>query len=98
MRVKWLEIEAGSTIPYEEHDNLIHEHLEVFTPNLRDPDAKWIFPGVHKYPFSYKLAKELPYSLDAGYKILSQSFSFLYHLKLWKDSVHVQGRGHCARD
>ena len=66
MRVKWFEIEAGSTIPYEEYDNLIHEYLEVFTPNLRDPDAKWIFPGQHEYAFSYKLAKELPYSLDAG--------------------------------
>ena len=81
MRVKWFEIEAGSTIPYEggkereqiniklstlEYSNLIYENLAVFTPNLRDPDAKWIFPGTHEYTFKYKLAKELPYSLDAG--------------------------------
>ena len=66
MRVKWFEVENGSTIPYEEFSNLVYENLEVFTPNLRDPTKRWIFPGKHNFSFKYKLPEKLPYSLDGS--------------------------------
>jgi len=66
MRIKWIEMEGGSTIPYEEFENIIYENLEIFTPNLRDKDTRWIFPGKHVYKFQYQLPKDLPYSLDGS--------------------------------
>ena len=66
MRIKWIEQENGSTIPYEEFSNLVHEYLEIYTPNLRDPNQRWIFPGKHSYEFKYKLPQKLPYSLDGS--------------------------------
>ena len=66
LRIKWTEMEAGSTIPYEEFESLLYENLDIFTPNLRDKDARWIFPGKHVYKFSYKLPTDIPYTLDGS--------------------------------
>jgi len=66
MRIKWVEIENGSIIPYEEFQNLIYENLEVFIPDMKDPDARWIFPGKHHFEFKYKLPEKLPYSMDGS--------------------------------
>ena len=66
LRIKWVEMEAGSAIPYEEFESLLYENLDIFTPNLRDKDARWIFPGKHVYKFSYKLPTDLPYTLDGS--------------------------------
>lgn len=66
MRIKWVEMEAGSAIPYEEFESLVYENLDIFTPNLRDRDARWIFPGKHTYKFSYRLPVDIPYTLDGS--------------------------------
>ena len=66
MRIKWVEIENGSIIPFEEFQNLIYENLEVFIPDMKDPDARWIFPGKHHFEFKYKLPEKLPYSMDGS--------------------------------
>ena len=66
LRIKWTEMEAGSAIPYEEFESLLYENLDIFTPNLRDKDARWIFPGKHVYKFSYKLPTDIPYTLDGS--------------------------------
>ena len=66
LRIKWVEMEAGSAIPYEEFESLLYENLDIFTPNLRDKDARWIFPGKHVYKFSYKLPTDIPYTLDGS--------------------------------
>ena len=50
-----MEMEAGSAIPYEEFESILYENLDIFTPNLRNPDARWIFPGKHVYKFSYQV-------------------------------------------
>ena len=40
--------------------------MEIFKVNIRDPNARWIFPGKHIYNFQYKLPDKLPYSLDGS--------------------------------
>ena len=52
--------------PFQEYQNLVYDSLEVFIPNMKDPDARWIFPGKHFYEFRYKLSEKLPYSLDGS--------------------------------
>merc|ERR1712004_88348 len=59
-------MEAGSAIPYEEFESILYENLDIFTPNLRNPDARWIFPGKHVYKFSYQLPTDIPYTLDGS--------------------------------
>merc|ERR1719317_314905 len=66
MRIKWIELDAGSTIPFEEFENIIYENLDIFSPNPRDKDARWIFPGLHVYKFQYQLPRDIPYSLDGS--------------------------------
>jgi len=66
LRIKWMEMEAGSAIPYEEFESILYENLDIFTPNLRNPDARWIFPGKHVYKFSYQLPTDIPYTLDGS--------------------------------
>ena len=61
-----MEMEAGSAIPYEEFESILYENLDIFTPNLRNPDARWIFPGKHVYKFSYQLPTDIPYTLDGS--------------------------------
>ena len=51
---------------FAEFENIIYENLEIFTPNTRDKDARWIFPGTHVYKFQYQLPLDLPYSLDGS--------------------------------
>jgi len=38
--------------------------LNVWLPNPRKKEEQWLFPGVHKYPFSYKLPSDIPKSLE----------------------------------
>merc|ERR1711953_756517 len=66
MRIKWFETENGSNVPYEEYSNIMYENMEIFKVNMRDPNARWIFPGKHIYNFQYKLPEKLPYSLDGS--------------------------------
>ena len=67
MMIKWMEVEAGSYIPYEEHEILLSEKIKVFNPDKKiDSNSMWIFPGRHEYPFEYKLPTNLPYSLDGS--------------------------------
>ena len=49
-----------------EYSNLIYENMEIFKVNMRDPTARWIFPGRHIYNFQYKLPDKLPFSLDGS--------------------------------
>ena len=49
-----------------EYSNIIYENMEIFKVNIRDPNARWIFPGKHLYNFQYKLPDKLPYSLDGS--------------------------------
>ena len=44
----------------------MYENMEIFKVNLRDPNARWIFPGKHIYNFEYKLPEKIPYSLDGS--------------------------------
>ena len=62
-----------STLYSPEFENIIYESLDIFTPNIRDKDARWIFPGDHVYKFQYKLPLDLPYSLDG-----SRSFNRIF--------------------
>ena len=66
MRIKWIEMDGGSIIPFEEFENIIYESLEIFSVNPRDKDARWIFPGLHVYKFQYQLPLDIPYSLDGS--------------------------------
>ena len=67
MMIKWMEVEAGSYIPFEEHEILLNEKIKVFNPDRKvDPNSMWIFPGKHEYQFSYRLPTNLPYSLDGS--------------------------------
>ena len=67
MAIKWMEVEAGSYIPYEEHEILLNEKIKVFNPDKKlDSNSMWIFPGKHEYLFTYKLPTNLPYSLDGS--------------------------------
>ena len=49
-----------------EYSNIMYENMEIFKVNMRDPNARWIFPGKHIYNFQYKLPEKLPYSLDGS--------------------------------
>jgi len=64
LRVKWSETEAGNLVIYEEFERTLDEDLEIFTPDLRDRQKRWIFPGIHNYKFEYQLPEDLPASLD----------------------------------
>ena len=66
MKIKWMEMDSGSLIPYEEHEAILNDVVNVFKPNPRDVYSKWLFPGRHVYPFSYSLPIALPYSLDGS--------------------------------
>ena len=49
-----------------EYSNIMYENMEIFKVNMRDPNARWIFPGKHIYNFQYKLPEKIPYSLDGS--------------------------------
>ena len=60
MKVKWMELEAGSMIPFEEQESLLNDGIFVFKPDFKDTYEKWLFPGRHEYNFSYDLPITLP--------------------------------------
>ena len=67
MKIKWMEVEAGAYVPYEEHEILLSEMIKIVNPDKRkDKNALWIFPGRHEYRFDYLLPTNLPYSLDGS--------------------------------
>lgn len=66
MKIKWNETDGGNIIPFEEYESLLNENLDIFTPNLKDKNARWIFPGKHIYNFKYQLPMNLPYCLDGS--------------------------------
>ena len=66
MLIKWMEMEAGAMIPFEERETLLNENIKVFNPDRRMENSMWIFPGKHEYRFEYKLPSNLPYSLDGS--------------------------------
>ena len=67
MRIKWIDVENGSQINYEELDFPVNETLTIHEARREDEYSKWLYPGDRTYRFSYKLAPELPYSLDGKY-------------------------------
>ena len=113
MRIKWIDVENGSQINYEELDFPVNETLTIHEARREDEYSKWLYPGDRTragnessrsftvsgegpqfncegltgtfnkgtvkfrevpltaldrtYRFSYKLAAELPYSLDGKY-------------------------------
>ena len=66
MVIKWMELEAGSMIPHEEHEILLNDVIFVFKPDFKDTYSKWLFPGRHVYNFEYQLPKNIPYSVDGS--------------------------------
>ena len=66
MRIKWVEVENGSNVPYEEIDFPLNDIVQIHSANKRDRYSQWLFPGTKTYRFSYKLPLALPYSLDGS--------------------------------
>ena len=66
MKIKWMEMDGGSLIPYEEQEIVLNDFVDVFKPNMKDAYSKWLYPGRHVYPFLYSLPLTLPYSLDGS--------------------------------
>lgn len=66
MRIKWIDVEGGSTITYEELDFPLNETITIREANKQDPYSQWMYPGEQSFKFSFKLPKELPYSLDGS--------------------------------
>lgn len=66
LKIKWMEMEAGSMIPFEEFQMLLNDKVDIFRVNRKKPQEAWIFPGKHVYDFRYQLPFDLPYSLDGS--------------------------------
>ena len=49
MKIKWMEMEAGSMIPFEEFQMLLNDKVDIFRVNRKKPQEAWIFPGKHVY-------------------------------------------------
>ena len=73
-------MEAGSAIPYEEFESILYENLDIFTPNLRNPDARWIFPGKHVYKFSYQVDISIIIIIIIIITIIINVYKFSYQL------------------
>ena len=65
--IKWMELDAGSMIPYEEHEILLNDEKFVFKPNFKALYEKWLYPGKHEYEFAYELPTHMPYNVDGKY-------------------------------
>merc|ERR1712223_1680511 len=66
LKIKWMEMEAGSMIPFEEFQMLLNDKVDIFRVTRKKPQEAWIFPGKHVYDFRYQLPFDLPYSLDGS--------------------------------
>ena len=49
LKIKWMEMEAGSMIPFEEFQMLLNDKVDIFRVNRKKPQEAWIFPGKHIY-------------------------------------------------
>ena len=49
LKIKWMEMEAGSMIPFEEFQMLLNDKVDIFRVNRKKPQEAWIFPGKHVY-------------------------------------------------
>ena len=49
LKMKWMEMEAGSMIPFEEFQMLLNDKVDIFRVNRKKPQEAWIFPGKHIY-------------------------------------------------
>ena len=66
VRIKWIEVENGSNVPYEEIDYPLNDVVMIHSANKRDRYSQWLYPASKTYRFSYKLPANLPYSLDGS--------------------------------
>ena len=60
----YLQNEKGQVDTYEEFERVMSAKEVVKKADPKDKMSKWIFPGTHTFPFSVKLDKYLPHSLD----------------------------------
>ena len=54
LKIKWMEMEAGSMIPFEEFQMLLNDKVDIFRVNRKKPQEAWIFPGKHVYEWVWK--------------------------------------------
>ena len=45
MRIKWIDVENGSQINYEELDFPVNETLTIHEARREDEYSKWLYPG-----------------------------------------------------
>ena len=67
LRIKWIDVEGGANVNFEELDFPINETIIIHEMNRNDEYSKWLFPGEKVFRFSYPLEKTLPYSLEGKY-------------------------------
>ena len=67
LRIKWIDVEAGANVNFEELDFPVNETIIIHEMNRNDEYSKWLFPGEKTYRFSYRLEPTLPYSLEGKY-------------------------------
>ena len=67
LRIKWIDVEGGANVNFEELDFPINETIIIHEMNRNDEYSKWLFPGNKTFRFSYPLEKTLPYSLEGKY-------------------------------
>ena len=67
LRIKWIDVEGGANVNFEELDFPINETIIIHEMNRNDEYSKWLFPGEKTFRFSYRLQPTLPYSLEGKY-------------------------------
>ena len=67
LRIKWIDVEGGANVNFEELDFPINETIIIHEMDRNDEYSKWLFPGNKTFRFSYPLEKTLPYSLEGKY-------------------------------
>merc|ERR1712203_1320151 len=55
LRIKWIDVEAGANVNFEELDFPVNETIIIHEMNRNDEYSKWLFPGEKTYRFSYRL-------------------------------------------
>ena len=66
VKIKWVDVENGSTINYEELDFPLNEEIIIHEAVKSDVYSKWFYPGNKEFSFKYPLPAGLPYSLDGS--------------------------------
>ena len=66
VKIKWIDVENGSTLTYEELDFPLNETIVIHESKKSDVYSKWLYPGNKTFNFKFKLPETLPYSLDGS--------------------------------